>query len=101
MPGFFDTNFARENLVTNAQTFSEDSAYASMVSRLAPTIVEQINGGNDAMEIAQLIHAIMIDPQSPARQTAGDKARKFIPMRRELSDEDFERRVRAYYGLES
>jgi len=99
MPGFFDTNFARENLVTNSETFSKDSAYASLVSTLAPTIVEQINGGNDATEVAKLIHGIITDPQSPARQTSGDKARKFIPMRQELSDEDFERRVRASYGL--
>jgi short-subunit dehydrogenase len=99
MPGFFDTNFARENLVTNSETFSKHSAYASLVSTLAPTIVQQINGGNDATEVAKLIHGIIIDPKSPARQTAGDKARKFIPMRRELGDEDFERRVRAYYGL--
>jgi len=100
MPGFFDTNFARENLVTNEMTFSPDSPYAAMVSNLAPVIVAQINGGNDAVEIAKLIEQIIADPQSPARQTAGDKARKFIPMRRELSDEDFERRVRAYYGLD-
>ena len=32
-------------------------------------------------------------------QTAGDKAKKFIPMKRELSDEDFERRVRVYYQI--
>jgi NAD(P)-dependent dehydrogenase (short-subunit alcohol dehydrogenase family) len=99
MPGFFDTNFARDNLVTNSETFSKDSAYASLVSTLAPTIVQQINGGNDATEVAKLIHGIITDPQSPARQTSGDKARKFIPMRQELSDEDFERRVRVSYGL--
>ncbi len=100
MPGFFDTSFARENLVTNEMTFAERSPYAQMVSALAPVIVAQINSGNDASEVAEMIHAIIEDDNAPARQTAGDKARKFIPMRRELSDEDFERRVRAYYGLE-
>lgn len=100
MPGFFDTNFARENLVTNEMTLSEQSAYAPMVSALAPVIVAQINSGNDASEVAEMIRDIIEDDNAPARQTAGDKARKFIPMRRELSDEDFERRVRAYYGLE-
>jgi len=29
----------------------------------------------------------------------GEKASKFLPMRQELSDEDFERRVREYYNL--
>ncbi len=99
MPGFFDTNFARENLVTNAKTFSEDSPYREMVSGLAPVIVEQINSGNHASEVAEVIHRIIEDERAPARQTTGDKAKKFIPMRRELSDEDFERRVREYYCL--
>lgn len=99
MPGFFDTEFARANLVTNAETFNEKSPYADMVSNLAPKIVEQINRGNDAKEVAALIYRIIEDEKFPARVTAGDKASKFIPMRKELSDEDFERRVREYYDL--
>ncbi|WP_456401528.1 SDR family oxidoreductase [Hydrogenimonas sp.] len=99
MPGFFDTQFARSNLVTNRATFDEDSPYASMVSNLAPQIVEQINRGNDAKEVAALIWRIIEDEKFPARVTAGEKASKFIPMRKELSDEDFERRVREYYNL--
>jgi len=100
MPGFFDTAFARENLVTNPKTFSEDSPYASMVRTLAPTVVEQINHGNDPADVARLIERIINEESFPARVTAGDKAAKYIPMRRILSDEDFERRVREYYGLE-
>ncbi|RUM73265.1 MAG: SDR family NAD(P)-dependent oxidoreductase [Sulfurovum sp.] len=100
MPGFFDTNFARDNLVTNALTFSDTSPYAQMVSTLAPVIIEQINHGNDSVEIAELILKIIEDEHFPARCTAGEKAKKFIPMKRELSDEDFERRVSAYYGLQ-
>jgi short-subunit dehydrogenase len=99
MPGFFDTNFARDNLVLNPKTFHEHSPYASLVSKLAPVIVEQINAGNDTMEVAQMILEIIEDDNALARQTAGDKAKKFIPMKKELSDEDFERRVRAYYDL--
>jgi len=99
MPGFFDTNFARDNLKINEKTFCDDSAYWDLVSILAPTIVDQINEGNRSEEIAQLILKIIENPNSPARQTAGDKAKKFIPMKQELSDEDFERRVREYYHL--
>jgi len=99
MPGFFDTNFARDNLMTNQQTFAEDSPYAGLVSTLAPTIVDQINRGNDTLEVAQLIEEIIESKDFPARCTAGDKAKKFIPMKKELSDEDFERRVRAYYDF--
>ncbi len=99
MPGFFDTNFARDNLVTNPKTFESNSPYASIVSTLAPVIVEQINGGNEAKEVAKMILQIIEDENYPARNTIGDKAKKFIPMRKELSDEDFERRVREYYKL--
>jgi len=100
MPGFFDTEFARGNLVTNPATFSADSPYAGMVGTLAPQIVDQINHGNDPEEVARLIERIIRDERFPARVTTGDKASRYIPMRRILSDEDFERRVREYYGLE-
>ncbi len=99
MPGFFDTNFARSNLATNADTFSQDSPYAALVKTLAPVIVEQINGGNSAHEVAQMIMQIIANEHFDAHATVGDKAKKFIPMRKELSDEDFERRVREYYNL--
>jgi len=99
MPGFFDTKFARDNLVTNLETFDKSSPYASMVSNLAPAIVEQINNGNQPDEIGPMILNIIEDVNYPARATIGDKAKKFIPMRKELSDEDFERRVREYYNL--
>jgi len=100
MPGFFDTEFARSNLMTNPRTFDPASPYHAMVETLAPAIVDQINHGNDPDEVAALIQAVIEDDAFPARVTAGDKAARFIPMRRELSDEDFERRVREYYGLE-
>jgi len=99
MPGFFDTQFARSNLVTNLKTFDEKSPYAMMVSNLAPQIVEQINSGNDVKEVAKMVLDIINNEKYPARATVGDKASKFIPMRRELTDEDFERRVREYYNL--
>jgi short-subunit dehydrogenase len=99
MPGFFDTNFARENLVINNTTFSPSSPYNKIVSTLAPTIIKEINHGNNAQEIATLIYEIILDKTFKARVTAGEKAQKFIPMKKELSDEDFERRVKEYYNL--
>lgn len=99
MPGFFNTKFARENLVTNLETFDKDSSYAALASSLAPRIVDEINSGNDPILAAQLILKIINDDKFPARATVGDKAKKFIPMRKELSDEDFERRVKEYYNL--
>lgn len=99
IPGFFDTKFARDNLVTNFETFDKDSPYKKLVSNLAPTIVHQINNGNNADEVGTLILEIIQNEKFPARATIGDKAKKFIPMRKELSDEDFERRVREYYQI--
>ncbi len=99
MPGFFDTCFARKNLRINDRSFASDSPYRCFSKTLAPRIVEEINNGNDPKEVAGIIAKIIEDPNAPARVAAGEKARKFIPMRRELSDEDFERRVREYYDL--
>jgi len=99
MPGFFNTDFAKGNLVVNTSTLDESSPYNKLANNLIPSILAQINGGNEAKEAAELILKTIEDDASPARATVGDKARKFIPMRRELSDEDFERRVREYYKL--
>jgi short-subunit dehydrogenase len=99
LPGFFDTCFARSNLRVNEATFSPDSPYEALVSHLAPRIVDQINHGNDAREVAKIVREVIEDENAPARVAAGEKARKFLPMRRELSDEEFEERVRDYYGL--
>ena len=99
MPGFFDTEFSRSNLVTNRETFDANSPYAFMVENLAPNVLKQINEGNDVQEVAKLILEVIENSKFPARVTVGEKASKFIPMRQELSDEDFERRVREYYYL--
>jgi short-subunit dehydrogenase len=99
LPGFFDTEFSRTNLVSNVETIAPFSPYASLVKHLAPTIIEQINSGNDVQEVAKIILEIIMNHHAPIRCTVGEKASKFIPMRRELSDEDFERRVREYYNL--
>lgn len=99
MPGFFNTDFAKKNLVTNFNTFDKNSPYANTVSKLAPVIVEQINQGNDPKEVAFIIKEIIENENFPARATIGEKAKKFLPMKKELSDEDFERRVREYYNL--
>jgi len=99
LPGFFDTEFARNNLVTNLETFDKKSPYSKLVSNLAPLIIEQINNGNKPQEAAIMILDIINNDKFAARATIGDKAKKFIPMRKELSDEDFERRVREYYNI--
>lgn len=100
MPGFFNTQFARDNLVTNFSTFNQNSAYKNLVNTLAPVILEQINKGNDPKEVAVMILNIIKNKDFKAHATIGEKAKKFLPMKKELSDEDFERRVREYYNLD-
>ena len=100
LPGFFATEFARKHLVVNEAIDDKASPYAPLVERLVPRIVSEINGGNDAEEVARAVWSIIQDPASAPRVSVGDKAAKFLPMRRELDDEAFEMRVRRYYGLE-
>jgi len=99
MPGFFKTNFTGEDLVTNQDTFDENSVYADLVSTFPPQIIDEINNGSDPIEVAEVILKIINDANFPARVIAGEKAQKFIPMRTELSDEDFESRVIEHYKL--
>ncbi len=49
--------------------------------------------------MASIILNIISNENFPARATVGEKAKKFIPMKKELSDEDFERRVKEYYNI--
>lgn len=99
MPGFFNTKFAKENLVINNKLFTSTSPYSNIASILLPRVTRQINNGNDPIIVAETILRIIQNDNFYARITAGEKASKFIPMKKELSDEDFERRVREYYGL--
>ena len=99
MPGFFNTQFAKENLVTNLNILDEDSPYKKIVSKLAPVIIEEINKGNNPKEVALMILEIIENKNFKARATIGEKAKKFLPMKKELSDEDFERRVKEYYQI--
>jgi NAD(P)-dependent dehydrogenase (short-subunit alcohol dehydrogenase family) len=99
MPGFFNTNFARDNLVVNSEILNKNSPYSNLVNNLAPAIIEQINRGNNPKEVANLILKLIENSSNIAHISAGDKSKKFIPMRKELSDEEFEERVKRYYKL--
>jgi len=99
MPGFFDTQFARKNLRVNAAIGDPGSPYASLTETLAPRVIRQINEGNDPRLVAEAILQIVEDPEAPVRMAVGEMARKFLTMRRELSDKEYERRVMEYYGI--
>jgi hypothetical protein len=76
---------------------SERSPYAPLSRRLAPRIVAEINQGDDPLEVARAIHILIEDPKSPARIPVGEVAKKFLAMRRELNDAEYEQRVRDNY----
>ncbi|WP_292659167.1 SDR family oxidoreductase [Nitratifractor sp.] len=99
MPGFFDTQFARRNLRVNAAIRDPDSPYATLTETLAPRVIRQINEGNDPRLVAEAILQIVEDPDAPVRVAVGEMARRFLTMRRELSDKEYERRVMEYYGI--
>ena len=99
MPGFFDTEFARSNLVVNSEINNKNSSYKELIDKLIPQIVEQINHGNSVKDVAKLVLHIAKSKDADARYTVGSKASKFIPIRKELSDEDFEDFVSRYYGI--
>ncbi len=99
MPGFFDTQFARRNLRVNASIRDPGSPYARLTEILAPRVIRQINEGNDPRLVAEAILQIVEDPDAPVRVAVGEMARRFLTMRRELSDKEYERRVMEYYGI--
>jgi len=98
MPGFFDTEFAKSNLVVN-ENIDKNLDYKNFVDNLIPTILEQINRGENAKDVAKLVIEIINNKNFPARVTIGRKASKFIPIRKELSDEEFEDFIRRYYNI--
>jgi len=55
MPGFFDTNFARDNLVVNEKIYDKKSPYIKTINTLIPTITKQINNGNSAKLVANMV----------------------------------------------
>ena len=70
-----------------------------MTEILAPRVIRQINEGNDPRLVAEAILQIVEDPDAPVRVAVGEMARRFLTMRRELSDKEYERRVMEYYGI--
>ena len=99
MPGFFDTQFARKNLRVNAAIRDPESPYASLTETLAPRVIRQINEGDDPRLVAEAILRIVEDSDAPVRVAVGEMAGKFLTMRRELSDKEYEHRVMEYYGI--
>jgi NAD(P)-dependent dehydrogenase (short-subunit alcohol dehydrogenase family) len=99
MPGLFGTEFAKRGLVVNQATMAEDSPYAELVRRMVPMVAEKINHGPDPIAVARAVERVLADPEAPIRVPVGVEAETFVPMAKQMTDEEFERKVRETFGI--
>ena len=97
--GLFGTNFVKKGLVANEQTTSENSPYKDLVAHFVPIVAKAINEGPSPQPIADAIKNIIEDENSDIFVPIGVEAETFIPMRKELSDKDFETKVKETFGI--
>jgi len=97
--GLFGTNFVKKGLVANTQTTSEDSPYKELVAHFVPIVAKAINEGPNPQPIADAVRNIIEDKDSAIAIPVGAEATTFLPMRKELSDEEFEQTVKSTFGI--
>lgn len=97
--GLFGTNFVKKGLVVNTKTTSENSPYKSLVSHFVPTVAKAINEGPNPQPIADCVKSIIENENSPIAIPVGSEAELFLPLRKSLSDEEFEVRVKETFGI--
>ena len=97
--GLFGTNFVKKGLVANTQTTSEDSPYKELVAHFVPIVAKAINEGPNPQPIADAVRNIIENEDSPIAIPVGAEATTFLPMRKELSDEEFEQTVKSTFGI--
>lgn len=89
----------KKGLVANAQTTSENSPYKDLVAHFVPIVAKAINEGPSAQPIAEAIKMIIEDENAPIAVPVGVEATTFVPLRKELSNEAFEDKVKATFGI--
>lgn len=97
--GLFGTNFVKKGLVINEATMKEDSPYKALTSHLVPIVAKAINEGPDPIAIANAVKSIIEDENSKIAIPVGVEAETFVPLRKELSNEEFEKKVAQTFGL--
>lgn len=97
--GLFGTNFVKKGLVANAQTTGENSPYKELVAHFVPIVAKAINEGPSPQPIADAIKMIIEDENAPIAVPVGAEATTFVPMRKELSDEEFEQKVKETFSI--
>ena len=97
--GLFGTNFVKKGLVANAQTTSQNSPYKDLVAHLVPIVAKAINEGPNPQPIADAIKLIIEDENAPISVPVGAEAVAFVPLRKELSDKEFEQKIKDTFGI--
>lgn len=97
--GLFGTNFVKKGLVANAKTMSENSPYKDLVSHFVPIVAKAINEGPKPEPIAQTIKMIIEDENADISIPVGIEATTFVPLRKELSDREFENKIKETFGI--
>lgn len=97
--GLFGTNFVKKGLVANAKTTSQTSPYKDLVAHFVPIVAKAINEGPNPQPIADAIKMIIEDENAPIAVPVGVEATTFVPMRKSMSDEAFEAKIKETFGL--
>lgn len=97
--GLFGTNFVKKGLVANAQTTAENSPYKDLVSHFVPIVAKAINEGPNPQPIADAVKNIIEDENANIFVPVGSEAETFVPLRKELSDEAFETKIKETFGF--
>jgi NAD(P)-dependent dehydrogenase (short-subunit alcohol dehydrogenase family) len=99
MPGLFGTEFVKRGLVVNEATMAEASPYAELVKHMVPVVAEKINSGPDPIAVAHAVARVIANPGAPIRVPVGVEAETSVPMVKQMTDEEFERKVRETFGI--
>ena len=99
LAGLFGTNFVKKGLVANAATTAEVSPYRELVAHFVPIVAQAINEGPSPEPIARAVQDIIENPHSDIAVMVGTEAEQFVPLRRSLSDKEFEAKVIGTFGL--
>ena len=97
--GLFGTNFVKNGLVANAKTTSENSPYKELVAHFVPIVAKAINEGPSPQPIADAIKHIIEDKNADISIPIGSEAITFVPMRKSMSDQEFEQKVKSIFTI--
>lgn len=97
--GLFGTNFVKKGLVANAKTTDANSPYKDLVAHFVPIVAKAINEGPSAQPIADAIKHIIENEDADIAIPVGAEAETFVPLRKELSDKDFEKKIKDTFGI--